>query len=461
MSLEAEVQRQDTAMARIGLGLPLPPEIIAEIFSHCLPSESEYTVPDLDTAPLILCRLCRQYRDIALSTPVLWSSLSLDMNRMTPLSLAFRDEFSSRRRMGRPGPVAPDTLKSLVQKIRDLSGQWRNILIDLQLQDDTDLQSQVDIVHFPITGQLPLLEKLDIGNLTKVTSRSLISLGDSVAPRLRCVSVRYHASMRLPWHQLTTFRSVIGLNISTALKVLRDSPNLLEAALAAHNIAFATPSGLPLVMTRQVRLQTLTLGGFAGDPDDCAVFAYLRTPALKTLRVLFNDSVHRPVDASPLISFFAQPALHLHTLILSHLPATPADLIACLAASSSLVDFTLKLAFPTAPSTGSDARRVEVDTLLAQFTRQAEFLPHLASLHLVFPGNSCDGGVSPSAVIEMLCWRWGSTPLRSFRLAHGAYYEISAELAINSHPEFARLKDEGMNLYVGKAFTDTDSFWTY
>ncbi|KAJ6496794.1 hypothetical protein DFH09DRAFT_853496, partial [Mycena vulgaris] len=58
----------------------LPPEVICEIFLHCLP-DTEYVEPDSSSAPLLMCWICRQWRDIALATPGLWASLYLDLDR--------------------------------------------------------------------------------------------------------------------------------------------------------------------------------------------------------------------------------------------------------------------------------------------------------------------------------------------------------------------------------------------
>ncbi|KAF8205656.1 hypothetical protein K438DRAFT_517563 [Mycena galopus ATCC 62051] len=57
--------------------LALPLEILSEIFAYCVPDE--FITPNLTTAPLVLCGLCRQWREVAISTPELWSSLFVDM----------------------------------------------------------------------------------------------------------------------------------------------------------------------------------------------------------------------------------------------------------------------------------------------------------------------------------------------------------------------------------------------
>ncbi|KII85672.1 hypothetical protein PLICRDRAFT_116328, partial [Plicaturopsis crispa FD-325 SS-3] len=48
----------------------LPAELLSEIFSFCLPAAK--VVPQPDKAPLLLTRVCRKWRAIALSTPALW-----------------------------------------------------------------------------------------------------------------------------------------------------------------------------------------------------------------------------------------------------------------------------------------------------------------------------------------------------------------------------------------------------
>ncbi|KAJ7024839.1 hypothetical protein C8F04DRAFT_899109, partial [Mycena alexandri] len=50
--------------------LTLPVEVTAEIFVHCLPAKA--TQPSGKVAPMLLGGICRQWRDIACSTPRLW-----------------------------------------------------------------------------------------------------------------------------------------------------------------------------------------------------------------------------------------------------------------------------------------------------------------------------------------------------------------------------------------------------
>ncbi|THU93094.1 hypothetical protein K435DRAFT_779985 [Dendrothele bispora CBS 962.96] len=53
-----------------------PPEMIAELFTYCLPSTYPPT-RDPSEAPLLLTLVCKQWREIALCTPYLWSALHI------------------------------------------------------------------------------------------------------------------------------------------------------------------------------------------------------------------------------------------------------------------------------------------------------------------------------------------------------------------------------------------------
>ncbi|KAJ7133555.1 hypothetical protein C8R44DRAFT_533661, partial [Mycena epipterygia] len=56
----------------------LPLEISSDIFTHCLPTPS---VPDPNTAPMVLLAICRLWSHIALSTPLLWAAIHAKLPR--------------------------------------------------------------------------------------------------------------------------------------------------------------------------------------------------------------------------------------------------------------------------------------------------------------------------------------------------------------------------------------------
>ncbi|KAJ7186714.1 hypothetical protein C8R46DRAFT_837918, partial [Mycena filopes] len=60
-----------------------PSEITSAIFMHCVLGEigdwSGQNLPGLfeNAAPLLLLRICRQWKDVALSSPELWTSIQV------------------------------------------------------------------------------------------------------------------------------------------------------------------------------------------------------------------------------------------------------------------------------------------------------------------------------------------------------------------------------------------------
>ena len=59
----------------------IPPEVLGEIFYHCLP-KTPYIIPKGNESPMVLTRVCRRWRNVAISTPHLWSSLSIHLEKI-------------------------------------------------------------------------------------------------------------------------------------------------------------------------------------------------------------------------------------------------------------------------------------------------------------------------------------------------------------------------------------------
>lgn len=57
----------------------LPTEVITQIFHHCLP-EDKCLTPASNLAPMLLTRICRPWRNIAVDMPSLWCRLHVDIN---------------------------------------------------------------------------------------------------------------------------------------------------------------------------------------------------------------------------------------------------------------------------------------------------------------------------------------------------------------------------------------------
>ena len=63
----------------------LPEDVLGEIFLRILPDPSEhYPILSSDEAPLVLCRVCKWWREVACRTPSLWSSIHFVSPRVPP-----------------------------------------------------------------------------------------------------------------------------------------------------------------------------------------------------------------------------------------------------------------------------------------------------------------------------------------------------------------------------------------
>ncbi|KAF9044424.1 hypothetical protein BJ165DRAFT_1481158 [Panaeolus papilionaceus] len=64
----------------------LPPELLSEIFTHCLPytDQGPFIRPCAHTAPLLLTQVCAAWRITALATPALWASLAITRTDKAP-----------------------------------------------------------------------------------------------------------------------------------------------------------------------------------------------------------------------------------------------------------------------------------------------------------------------------------------------------------------------------------------
>ncbi|KAK7005946.1 hypothetical protein R3P38DRAFT_2647635 [Favolaschia claudopus] len=186
----------------------LPPDILQEIFIACLPT-TRNAVMSAQEAPLLLCRICRQWRAVALSTPRLWSYLHLSAGFISavdarlsavsqwlqraaacPITLSLSHEDWNYYRSGLP---------TLFEILADFAPRYR-VLELLHLNHDNvrelaDIRpTSLEVLKF--TGKLSVLSQLPL----------------VAAPKLRAVTIRSQSSERLDndilplplvWAQLT------------------------------------------------------------------------------------------------------------------------------------------------------------------------------------------------------------------------------------------------------------------
>jgi hypothetical protein len=418
--------------------LALPPEVLAEIFFFCLPFDEDLlVVPDPDDAPLVLCAVCRQWRNVALATPKLWSSLFFDFTVWEPPDWDSEPLYVDMCRtwLSRAGNVPlslrtdnrlpDDATNPLLETIIALSQQWQSVKFGW------------GVLPLPENGNYPFLEKLNI--FSPPPNHPTLSFRD--APRLRDVLIpSYTPRIQLPWHQLTRF-GTHSMDIKPCLELLRHASNLVEAHLS---ILPYGSSALPNTVFPLPQLQFLNLSGASIAGGAIAMPMTLlncfKFPALKTLGLGFEfprwDNL---TDISPFLLFASQSAFQLHTLVLSVIPTSTDALIECLKATPSVIHLKLQIS----------PRISDVNQVFTEFTDHRDFMPKLESLviGLLTPRPALD----PLVAVNMLIWRCVTSPvtrLQSFRfeVRHRPDFEDSIKSCIKTHLMYPKLEASGSDL---------------
>ncbi|KAF7356380.1 hypothetical protein MVEN_00970400 [Mycena venus] len=244
----------DAHMALISPMRRIPQDVLVEIFFSCLPLQHNALI-DPAEAPLILGRICRDWRRVAYSTPMLWSSIHIPAPNYCSASTALLSRLEN---------LVEAWLERSATCALDISLYHTTILADVEIDP---LISQLLPVsrrlrHLALSGDaklfrpllqlgaedLPLLKSIRIETGTYEIFDDHPSAASALQiPTLRDVSLRLAESvdpllLPLRWSQLTGLRlhcssfwiatgPVGGLTLGGALEVLRRCPNLERCQL--------------------------------------------------------------------------------------------------------------------------------------------------------------------------------------------------------------------------------------
>ncbi|KAJ7903774.1 hypothetical protein B0H14DRAFT_954458 [Mycena olivaceomarginata] len=227
--------------------LNLPPEIICEIFIHCLPPPR--TLPDPRDAPLLLGHVCRRWRSIAYSFTQLWSSVTVSdvlsamllpppraglLDMLDAWLIHSGDNLLSVSIV--PDAQNPDIPLVLGRSpifgtIRHTSHRWRELEIVRRLEDFQVLLNRDAPWNLPHLVKLTLLLANNGRHPSGFPPNLLSNLND--APALREVHVMGFAPLNLliPWSQLTTVHAENLLPIE-CLQTLAATTSLIDGTFS-------------------------------------------------------------------------------------------------------------------------------------------------------------------------------------------------------------------------------------
>ncbi|KAJ7473008.1 hypothetical protein B0H11DRAFT_2430955 [Mycena galericulata] len=281
----------------------LPDDVVQEIFEAALPSERNAVMSESD-APLLLCHISHGWRQLAFSTPRLWSSIHIvaqtTLHRLNeavkawvgrageqPLSISFVTPSSS----DHPHIEWDLDLLPLLETLIQCASRWRNIVLSFPA---CDFFAPLAVLS---PRDVPMLRSVVVKGFRAPTfgfgfnplpgpDHSILSfLG---TPRLRSVSLHSVTFAQVPlcWNDLAhlTMLSPTAFSSFHALDVLRLCPNLETCTLSINMKSRNVPGIIPPChMDRLWRLS------FVDHLLETDFFQYLRLPNLRSLECVYTS----------------------------------------------------------------------------------------------------------------------------------------------------------------------------
>ncbi|KAF7315069.1 F-box domain-containing protein [Mycena indigotica] len=254
-------------MQAITVAQQIPIEVLETIFTLTLP-DTDFISPSRTEAPLLLCQISSAWRNVALATPALWSSLSLsldrrpgtwknlvetwlDRSRDCPLAISF-----TMKRDRRPGPPSPkiDYFNNhVVQMFRPSARRWKRLRLD------------APIISTLLSTSLPSLEYIELNTQDNFQG---VFLSTASIPRLTKVVIvgaeSNPARIYLPYSRLTELHIMdYFCGLDEVYHILYSCKNLLHCTVRIHPRSEASLQDHPLHLPC---LSSLVIRGSIGWP---------------------------------------------------------------------------------------------------------------------------------------------------------------------------------------------------
>ncbi|KAJ7171293.1 hypothetical protein C8R46DRAFT_183872 [Mycena filopes] len=288
----------------------LPPEILQEIFLAALPTHRS-AVMSASEAPLVLTRICRGWRSLALATPELWHSIHLPFDYLfdhNPTASRAAQAWLERSghcpmsvsintgRVEEWVDAVPEEVDLVVAALAGCADRWRRIDLVIGFIDSIPQLAAI----YP-----PNLVTLDMQ--CRAVDATIAQMKMLTPPSLRSVTLRIRRDfdqwvpIPLPWENLTsiTFETAVnreapvvqsqGLSPPAILDLLRQCPRVVhfQTDLLALPSGFP-PSPAPLSSLSVPSLQEFIIcwcGSNVGTETVDYILRYLFMPQLRCLQL--------------------------------------------------------------------------------------------------------------------------------------------------------------------------------
>ncbi|KAK1231246.1 hypothetical protein PQX77_005651 [Marasmius sp. AFHP31] len=405
----------------------MPPEILLSIFKFAC-DENELGHQSELPEVVVLSMVCGGWREMAISTPALWSNLEITfssaksknrfLNNWTKIFMKRSSHSPLDITLNFPSyHLSPKGLRPLDTLVRNC-GRWRNISIFLN-------PPFFPMSSFnPIRTKVPLLQSLELKdddseeNFTEMMSplRCL-----SVAPSLHTLRISPNLldpdELTIPWNQVRVL-SLCDVYSIDAMAFLEKCSSVVELEL------FHVGQGEPLVghMVSDT-ITSLSLTHIIEEEDVDDFLAYTTLPNLARLRINGVDdddidNIWRDWDTDTLTEFLDRSACNLTAFHLTRAPVDDDQVLSVLKLMPALQCLQIEETFD-----GDD--RIITQTFLGGLTvdpgcssllypTASPLVPALTELKLGIPADLWeDGATVQEAFLKMLSSRWlpgDSTP---------------------------------------------------
>jgi hypothetical protein len=307
----------------LSYALRLPPELLSEIFVQC---------PNLTEMRGVVCRICRAWRQIAMSTPRLWTDISLSF---------LDDRFDENMWLLRTWCDRAGTLPLSVA------------LSSYHLSTD----------HDPVTALIPYISRVRVMDfqLPRSCLQTICSLPDGSLESLECFTFRqlgvenekvtgtttvFASALRLREiaifdvtldpdglclpRQLTSMSFSCDFPPTVLLRILQACPNLesVKATIDAPSPVEIFPGDTVLLRhCRKLRLEIES-----GD----TFLDHITLPVLEHIEIVCEWPETQLWPHTPFMSLISRSSCHLQTLELSRIEISATELIWCLRILPSL-----------------------------------------------------------------------------------------------------------------------------
>lgn len=282
----------------------IPPELVGEIFTKCLEDGKDpiyKSVPSVTTksevSPFTLSYVCRRWRNFALSTPTLWSSVSLYEPKMAHIPLV--DLWLQRSgncplsltllQTGKRENLHHESAEKIISLFIRHLGRWKDIYFRLHTP-------QTSLLNLPEGGAKMLESAAFIPCFwnprgeNPYVDRVWTMLHSSPALRRICWSKGY-LPIRAPWTQLTHVQVDSVIDDRAALKMLQQCHDLETVSFTRLLVQNTTITEIAAVTLPYLHTLSLYCGS-----DPGALFQRLVLPAMETLDI---RHMHYPGAPTP------------------------------------------------------------------------------------------------------------------------------------------------------------------